>query len=482
LYVEPAFGEIEGESIKSPVRDSSGDSVVSWLQRYRIRYFIRNSTVVLPVLGIAAAIVTAWLVHRIEQPLGLESPYSAEAMRTVIGILAGSMFTFVVFLCSALLVAVQLASGQLTPRIIGFIFRDPVTKVSLTIFVYTFTLSLASLIRIESTVPLVTSKLAVWGCVASLCTFFYLIDHVGKVLRPSGILKTMGSVGREVIHSVYPKALSRPQGTPPDVEEILRLEPVLTINNPKDGVVLAFDMQGLVRLARSADCAIHLMPQVGDFVAAEVPLFEIHHGGEGLPRAALCRCIALGQERTVEQDPTLAFRIIVDIAAKGLSPAINDPTTAVLAIDQIHYLLRKVGGRQLDDGVIRDEEGQVRLIYRTPNWEDFVKLAVTEIRQFGASSIQIARRLRAMLESLIEALPEERTEILREELSLLKRTAERAFREPEDLALAAEADSQGMGGSAKWRGKHEQLRPVPIRPDTISSPESRTVGSERKAG
>jgi uncharacterized membrane protein len=455
---------------------------VSWLQRYRIRYFVRNSIVVLPALGIAAAMITAWLVHRIEKPLALESSYSAEAMRTVIGILAGSMLTFVVFLSSTLLVAVQLASGQLTPRIIGFIFRDPVTKLSLTAFVYTFALSLAGLIRIDNTVPLITSKLAVWGCVASLCAFFYLIDHVGKVLRPSGILERMGSVGREVIHSVYPKPLTQPVSTPAYVEEILRQEPILTINNPKDGVVLAFDLQGLVRLAGSADCVIHLVPQVGDFVAAEAPLFQIHHGGEALPPAALCGCIALGQERTVEQDPTLAFRIIVDIAAKGLSPAINDPTTAVLAIDQIQYLLRKVGGRQLDDGVIRDEEGQVRLIYRTPNWEDFVKLAVTEIRQFGASSIQIARRLRAMLESLIEALPEERTSILREELSLVKRTAERAFREPEDLALAAEGDSQGMGGSAKWRGKHQQLRPVPIRSDTISSPESGTVGNERKAG
>jgi uncharacterized membrane protein len=403
-------------------------------------------------------------------------------MRTVIATLAAAMLTFVVFLSSTLLVALQLASAQLTPRIIGFVFRDRTTKLSLTAFVYTFTLSVALLIRIEGDVPLITPELAIWGSVASLCTFFYLIDHIGKILRPSGILKRMGSVGREVINSVYPKPLAESPGTPPDVEEILRQQPILSINNPRDGVVLAIDLQGLVRQARSADCVIHLVPQVGDFVAAEVPLFEIHHGGEALSPAALCGCIALGQERTVEQDPTLAFRIIVDIAAKGLSPAINDPTTGVLAIDQIHHLLRRVGGRQLDDGVIRDEEGRVRLIYRTPNWEDFVKLAVTEIRQFGASSIQIARRLRAMLESLIEALPEERTAILREELSLVKRTAERAFQEPEDLALASEADSQGMGGSARWGAKHGPLRPVPIRTENVSSSERSTVGSERKAG
>ena len=87
-----------------------------------------------------------------------------------------------------------------------------------------------------------------------------------------------------------------------------------------------------------------------------------------------------------------------------------------------------------------------------------------------------------MLESLIEALPEERTAILREELSLAKRTAERVFREPEDLALASEADSQGMGGSARWSAKHGPLRPVPIRNENGSSSERSTVGSERKAG
>ena len=106
----------------------------------------------------------------------------------------------------------------------------------------------------------------------------------------------------------------------------------------------------------------------------------------------------------MEQDPAFAFRIIVDIASKGLSPAINDPTTAVLAIDQIHHLLRSVGGRHLDEGLAHDRSGSLRLVYRTPDWEDFVYLAVTEIRQFGGTSIQVARRLRAMLENLTDIL------------------------------------------------------------------------------
>src|SRR5262249_24880219 len=153
-----------------------------------------------------------------------------------------------------------------------------------------------------------------------------------------------------------------------------------------------------------------------------------------------------GQERTLEQDPTFAFRIVVDIALKALSPAINDPTTAVLALDRIQYLLRVVGNRHLDDGLIRDGAGRLRLVYRTPDWAGFVHLAVTEIRQFGGESIQIARRLRAMLEALIQAVPEPRAALLRKELALLHRSAERAFVEPEDRALAEIRDFQGVGG------------------------------------
>ena len=148
----------------------------------------------------------------------------------------------------------------------------------------------------------------------------------------------------------------------------------------------------------------------------------------------------------MEQDPAFAFRIMVDIASKALSPAINDPTTAVLAIDQVHHLLRSVGGRRLDEGLAHDTSGALRLVYRTPDWEDFVCLAVTEIRQFCGTSIQVARRLRAMLENLTELMPPERTALLRGELKLLQRSAARSFPEPEDQALADVSDLQGVGG------------------------------------
>ena len=361
--------------------------------------------------------------------------------------LASSVFTLVVFVSSALLVAVQLVSSQLTPRIIAIVFRDPVTKYALTVFVFTFTLSLTVLVRISNSVPEITGRLAAYSFMASLAVFLFLIDHLGKALRPSGVLRAVATLGQEAIESVYPRQEMGSDATADDTSVALGQNPGYTVSNSRAGVVLAFDLAGLLSLAERADSLIEMVPQVGDFVAAGDPLFRVYQAGTSLSIGALRQSVCVGDERTMEQDPTFVFRILVDIASKGLSPAINDPTTAVLAIDQVHHLLRTVGSRHLDEGRVRDASGRLRLVYRTPDWEDFVQLAVTEIRHFGGQSIQVARRLRAMLENLIQTLPESRAYLLRQELALLHRSAERFFNEPEDRALADVSDFQGVGGS-----------------------------------
>jgi uncharacterized membrane protein len=418
---------------------------MNWLQRYRIRRYFRESIWILPVLGMVMALAAVPLLHSFEEAWGWDSPMTPETARVVLGTLVASMFTFIVFICSTLLLAVQLASVQLTPRIIAIVFRDPVTKSSLTVFVFTFTFALAVLARVNTVVPIDTVRVAALLCLASLCVFLFLIDHVGRWLRPSGALRAVAQLGHAVIETVYPIRLDNVRGASWRPLSALTESPTLTVPSLKNGVVLAFDLQGLVSLAQHADCVIEMVPQVGDFVARGNPLFRVFGKGATLTASALRRSVAVGQERTLEQDPALAFRIMVDIASKGLSPAINDPTTAVLAIDQIHRLLRNVGSRHLDDERVRDATGQVRLVYRTPAWEDFVQLAVMEIRHFGGASIQVARRLRAMLEDLIQTLPEDRRPPLRQELSLLHRSAERFFPEPEDRTLAEVSDSQGVG-------------------------------------
>ncbi|HEY7185644.1 MAG TPA: DUF2254 family protein, partial [Vicinamibacterales bacterium] len=182
-------------------------------------------------------------------------------------------------------------------------------------------------------------------------------------------------------------------------------------------------------------------------VATNDALFRQHGGSATIDDHVLDGYVAFGRERTIEQDSTFAFRVIVDIAIKALSAAINDPTTAVIAIDSLQQLLRTVGMRELHNDWVCDDAGERRLLFRTPNWNDFVQLAFSEIRHYGAGHIQVARRLRAMIESVSEALPASRVTALRREWELLDRSVQQLYACPEDLALARIPDPQGLGGA-----------------------------------
>jgi uncharacterized membrane protein len=421
---------------------------MTWLRQYRLRLYLRDSIWLFPVLSIGMALLTVSLLTRFERAMGWRMNMSAETARTIMGTIAGSTFTLVVVVSSAVLVAVQLASAQLTPRMIPLVYRNTVRKFSLTAFVFTFTFAVGVLVRIEDAAPVLSGYLAAYGFLLNLCLFLHFIDSIGKTVGPSSALSSVAVVGRKSIRAVYPNPFDEQHSNPPEPIKILDTKPLHTVVNSVDGTLLAFDLKGLVSLAERSNCLIQLVPQVGDFVAAGDPLFRLFQGGENLRDSDLRNCVALARTRNMDQDPMFAFRIIVDIAAKALSPAVNDPTTAVLAIDHLHHLLREVGGRYLAEGHESDETGRVRLVYRTPNWEDFVRLSVTELRQYGRSSVQVIRRLRAMLEDLIETLPDRRAPILHNELSLLLATSKREFPDFDDQTLAEISDLQGMGGSA----------------------------------
>ena len=420
---------------------------MTWLQRYHMSRFLRDTVWLPPLVVMVLVLLAHPLVGRLDGILSVKAVIGPESARALLAALASSMLTFIVFVFSIMLVAVQLASAQLTPRIIATFFRSGILRISLTVFVFAFTYTLAALSRTEDVVPQIAVWIASYSSAGCIGVFLYLIDNVGKSLRPVSLLTFIGNAGQAVIREVYPRPVAATDEAPIKVASLPQGGASRTIKTRRTGVVLAFDVAGLVELARRADSLIEFVPQVGDFVTSGDPLFRLHGGGEALADHPLDQSVAIGSERTMEQDPEFAFRIVVDIAAKALSPAINDPTTAVLAIDQIHRLLRAVGERQLDTGRVHDDAGRLRLLYRTPDWEDFVGLAITEIRHFGRDSLQIVRRLRAMLENLIDTLPPNRAALLRTELALLDRGVERDFRDPEDRVRAALADSLGVGGA-----------------------------------
>jgi uncharacterized membrane protein len=423
---------------------------LGWNQVYRALSYMRSALWVVPIIAVLLAMVVTGMLHRIDRfvtwdLIGLAVAGAHTLFQTIITL----TLSFVVFTFGSLLVAIQIASGQLTPRIIATtLLRDRVIKYTVGLNMFTLLFAIAALNRTVDVVPqLVTLVAAILG-IACVTSFLFLIDYAARLLRPVRLVALVCDQGLEVVRSVYPKEATEGDGG--EGASAARYGPPdrVVLHTGRSQVVLAVDIERLVLEARRLDGVVEFVPQVGDFVAADEPLFNLYGGASRIDDAVLRQAVAFGTERTMEQDPMFAFRILVDIALKALSPAINDPTTAVLATDQVHRLLRVVGRRHLHDEGVRDAAGHVRVVLRTPNWEDFVHISCNEIRACGAGSVQIPRRQRAMLENLIRTLPVQRHAALREQLDLLDRVLPDYYKLPEDLALARIPDSQGLGGAS----------------------------------
>ncbi len=424
---------------------------MTWLQRYRLRHLLRFSFWLVPVVWMLAAVLALPAVRWLDAQTSWRFfNYTDEGARQVLNGLSSSMLTFMVFAVSALLLVLQLASSALSPRIIAITFASRTPQVSVGVFVFSYVFALGAAARIENGhVPQLMVFVAILSNLLAIVVFFWFVYRVATSLRPVAVLLALSRAGQRVIDEIYPlpwKASASERA--PQAAEALAGPSRVIVHGGTSGTFLAFGVAELVKAAQRADCVIALIPQVGDFVAHGDPLFRIYPADRDLDAVSLSETVAFGPERTLEQDPAFAFRIIVDIASKALSPAINDPTTAVLALDQLHQDLLHLGLKQLASGRVTDEQGKLRLAYPTPQWEDFVALAVSEIRLFGANSIQVARRLRAMLEHLASALPEPRVAPLREELAMLQHIVDRAYPETKDRERAQTGDLQGIGRSS----------------------------------
>jgi uncharacterized membrane protein len=424
-----------------------------WSRLYRTTSYLKSTLWIVPFVAIVLVYMIAPVVRALDAWLdwrlvGFDASGATALYQTVITL----TMSLVVFTFGSLLVAIQVASGQMTPRIIATtLLRDNVVRYSVGLFVFTLMFAVYSLNRLDKDGPelsaLLTSILGV-GCIAA---GLFLIDYAARMLRPVSVVARVAREGLAVIESVYPERLDGAGDVVAAPQPPLGEPARIVAHEGSSEIVLAVDLDTLIAEARRARGVIEFLPQVGDFVARDEPLFALYGNARTVDDRRLRAAVALGPERTMEQDPLFAFRILVDIGLKALSPAINDPTTAVLALDQVHRLLRAVGQRRLHGEEIMDAGGVRRVVYRTPNWDDFVDIAFNEIRTCGASSVQVARRLRAMIENLVLSLPAHRRPALDGERARLDRMIETHYPIPEDRALARVADSQGLGGSTAAR-------------------------------
>jgi uncharacterized membrane protein len=412
------------------------------------RRYTSHALWVIPFGAIILELILYRLLRALDAALGWQIlRFTASGGQAMLQTVTTMTLSFIVFTFGSLLVAIQVASGQLTPRVIATtLLRDNVVRYTVGLFVFSLLFAISVNNRIEGTGDQLVLVVAGVLGLLSMAAFLYLIDYAARLLRPISILSRVGENGLTVIAAVYPQPTQGP--SLPHIKPQSPGMPSRIVQHAGwSGVILSVNLDMLLAESQKANVLVELVPVVGDFVGKDEPLFALYGNASGIDENILRSSISFGLERTLEQDPTFAFRIILDIALKALSPAINDPTTAVLAIDQIHSLLRSAGRRNLRTDNITDESGKLWVIFRTPNWEDFVNLACTELRRYGADSIQVVRRLRAMIENLIRTLPEDRHAALQAQLALLDHTIKAIYSLPEELALARATDSQGLGGT-----------------------------------
>ncbi|TAH51339.1 MAG: DUF2254 domain-containing protein [Chloroflexota bacterium] len=379
--------------------------------------------------------------------------------------IASGMMALTAIVFSLAFVFLQFGSSAYSPRLVSLFTTDRVVTNALGVFTGTFLFALVGLLLLNPNRPPLSdwtiAAVSFLWLLASVLLFVLLVRRINN-LTIAVVLHMVGEHGRTVVEGMYPLAASNAPGTdesahsasPVPATELAPISQTLRyVGGP--AVVVEFRLSALAELARQAEGVIEIKYAVGDVVADGSPVLYVHGGQHAISENALREAIALGFERTIEQDPKYALRLLVDVGIKALSPAVNDPTTAVMALNEIDDLLRRLGRSQLDVGYVRDAAGSVRVAYPTPSWEDLLSLAIDEIRFYGANSYQIVRRLRALLADLEPIVPKERRAAIQEQRARLETLVNRTFVDALDLHEAQQSDRQGIGLSRRM-----ELEPI----------------------
>jgi uncharacterized membrane protein len=415
----------------------------------------RNSHVTawrIPLSYAAGALIVGFTVPRLAYSVlpGFVSTVSVNAAIGIYSAVASGMIALTGIVFSLTFVMVQFSATAYSPRLVLWIARDRVMSHSMGVFTATFLYALAALAWVDrggsGRVPLAGTVFVIALLIVSVIMFIFLIQRVG-MLQVNRMLVFTADQGREIIENLYPPLDKPPRQGSVETVHLPYLQTLLHDGQPR--IIQEVDIPALVEIASRNGYAIELVASVGDAALEATPILRVFGVGAPLPEDSLRSAIRLGGERTFTQDPKYAIRLLVDIAIKALSPAINDPTTAVQTLDQVEDLLIRLGRRRLEIGSFCDAAGSLRLLMSLPTWDDFLSLAFDEIRFYGATSIQVMRRMKALVNELISILPEERQPALRHWQERLQLTVARSFPDQEDKLEASAEDRQGLGSARR---------------------------------
>jgi uncharacterized membrane protein len=421
------------------------------LWRTDFRQRIAVSLWFLPTIYAAASIgvanLTIWLDSVVDAPIGVRPDLVSDpgTAATFAGAIAAATLAFVAVVFATTLVAIQLAASQYSPRTVRIFIRSRVTRITLGLFLATFVFSLIVLVSNRASVssakqfaPVVSVTALLALSLATVFGFVAYLHGVVRLMRVQYLLETIASESRRSIEENFPPASAYVDVEPPAPDPAAHR----LCYTGTAGVITATDLHGLAELCRRNECWLELTVGVGEYLAHGTPIALVHGGN--LHDRDVTRFFLIRGERTFVQDPAFGFRQLVDIAIRALSPAVNDPTTGVQAIDRISDLLAITGGRLDPTGLRVDSSGTVRVKRKLRNFEGLLVLALTEVIRYGADAPQVVRRLRGMLDELESTLSPERQAAIARQRDLLEAAVTAALPAPFS-DVSSTADREGLG-------------------------------------
>lgn len=430
------------------------------MPRARLRVVWRDiydSLWFLPALFTAAAIVLAFLLVRAEgvlpeafreQRLAWLFAGGPEGARGVLAAIAGSLITVTGVVFSVTIVALQLASSQYTPRVLRTFMADRANQLVLAVFIGTFVYAIFVMRTIYAGdggvgpfVPSLAVTTAVLLSVISIGFLIFYIHHVAVSLQVETIMANVTADTLRVIEQQYPR-----EGEDEPPHQAIGTEHVVWSKG--SGYITALDEDRLLHIARRSGCLVRVDIPVGEFVYPGTRLATIcgdPPGDEALDKAA--GAFATGASRTPHQDVGLGIVELVDIGVKALSPGINDPTTAMGAIDRLGELLLELGrrGRRTK----RSEDGAV-LLLKLPTYADVLHLGIDQIMHYAADSAAVLEHMVRMLGRIGALLPESRRPAITAQLVRIGRFSRERLKNDADRSTLERAIDRAvlMIGSA----------------------------------
>lgn len=336
---------------------------------------------------------------------------SGDEARTFLIAMGAAVLPFIGIVYSLLFLVVQFGTTTFTPRL--NIFRDsPIIYHSFGYFtavlVYCFTaaFALAGDEDVSGLIPILSLGLVL----AALAVFRSLQRSAFSSIQLSAALSQVAKRGREVMLGIYPDELET-EGAEQETQTDWRAEAPEEVRevrwSGRSLVLQIVDVPRLMKVATDNSVLIECLAATGDTIPERGVVARIHGEANEGAEKEIVKSLTAGPERTFEQDPAFAFRVLADIALRALSPAVNDPTTASQALDTTDSLLRLLATRHLDVACVRNSDGVARVVLNLPGWEDYVALALDEVIVFGLRSPQVRARLDRLLAELLELTPPE---------------------------------------------------------------------------